>query len=79
MMTIYIYLSRIFSLATLITLLGGLLVPSVSISEISDVPILQPGAPGKATREIDAIDALTHHRLEKLYDNLKEIAASLRD
>ncbi len=57
-MTIYIYLSRIFSLATLITLLGGLLMPSVSISNISDVPILQPGAPGNATREIDAETAV---------------------
>mgnify|MGYP002525122251 FL=1 len=57
-MTIYIYLSRIFSVATLITLLGGLLMPSVSISDISDVPILQPGAPGNATREIDAETAV---------------------
>jgi len=57
-MTIYIYLSRTFSVATLITLLGGLLMPSVSISDISDVPILQPGAPGNATREIDAETAV---------------------
>jgi len=57
-MTIYIYLSRIFSVATLITLLGGLLMPSVSLSDISDVPILQPGAPGNATREIDAETAV---------------------
>ena len=32
--------------------------PSVSISNISDVPILQPGAPGKATRKIDAETAV---------------------
>ena len=57
-MTIYIYLSRIFSLVTLIILLGGLLIPSVSISNISDVPILQPGAPGNETREIDAETAV---------------------
>ncbi len=57
-MTIYIYLSRIFSVATLITLLGGLLMPSVSLSDISDVPILQPGAPGNATRVIDAETAV---------------------
>ena len=57
-MTIYIYLSRTFSVATLITLLGGLLMPSVSLSDISDVPILQPGAPGNATREIDAETAV---------------------
>jgi len=57
-MTIYIYLSRIFSLVTLIILLGGLLMPSVSISDISDVPILQPGAPGNATRQIDAETAV---------------------
>ena len=57
-MTIYIYPSKIFSLATLITLFGGLLMPSVSISDISDVPILQPGAPGNATREIDAETAV---------------------
>ena len=57
-MTIYIYLSRTFSVVALITLLGGLLMPSVSISDISDVPILQPGAPGNATREIDAETAV---------------------
>ena len=57
-MTIYIYLSRIFSLVILIILLGGLLMPSVSISNISDVPILQPGAPGNATQEIDAETAV---------------------
>ena len=57
-MTIYIYPSKIFSLATLITVFGGLLMPSVSISGISDVPILQPGAPGNATREIDAETAV---------------------
>ena len=57
-MTIYIYPSKIFSLATLITVFGGLLMPSVSISDISDVPILQPGAPGNATREIDAETAV---------------------
>ena len=57
-MTIYIYFSRIFSLITLIILLGGLLMPSVSISDISDVPILQPGAPGNATRQIDAETAV---------------------
>ena len=57
-MPIYIYLSRTFSIVTLITLLGGLLVPSVSMSDISDVPILQPGAPGNATREIDAETAV---------------------
>ena len=57
-MKIYIYLSRTFSIVTLITLLGGLLMPSVSMSDISDVPILQPGAPGNATREIDAETAV---------------------
>ena len=57
-MTIYIYPSKIFSLATLITVFGGLLIPSVSIADISDVPILQPGAPGNATREIDAETAV---------------------
>ena len=57
-MTILIYLSRNFSLVTLFILLGGLFMPSVSISNISDVPILQPGAPGKATREIDAETAV---------------------
>ena len=57
-MTIYIYLSRTFSIVTLITLLGGLLMPSVSMSDISDVPILQPGAPGNATREIAADTAV---------------------
>ncbi|SVB78440.1 uncharacterized protein METZ01_LOCUS231294, partial [marine metagenome] len=58
MMIIYIYLSRIFSLATLITLLASLLMPSASISDTSDVPILQPGAPGNATRQIDAETAV---------------------
>ena len=57
-MTIYIYLFRILSLVTLIIILSGLLMPSISISNISDVPILQPGAPGKATREIDAETAV---------------------
>ena len=57
-MAIYIYLSRIFPLVTLIILLGSLLMPSVSISNTSDVPILQPGAPGSATREIDAETAV---------------------
>jgi len=32
--------------------------PSISISNISDVPILQPGAPGNATQEIDAETAV---------------------
>ncbi|SVC27188.1 uncharacterized protein METZ01_LOCUS280042, partial [marine metagenome] len=54
-MTIYIFLSRAFSVVTLITLLGSLLMPSVSMST---VPILQPGAPGNATREIDAETAV---------------------
>ncbi len=54
-MTIYIFLSRAFSIVTLITLLGGLLMPSVSMST---VPIVQPGAPGNATREIDAETAV---------------------
>jgi|TARA_B100000959_G_scaffold171074_1_gene179130 uncharacterized protein (DUF305 family) len=54
-MTIYIFLSRAFSVVTLITLLGGLLMPSVSMST---VPIVQPGAPGNATREIDAETAV---------------------
>ena len=57
-MTIYIYLSRTFSIVTLITLLGGLLMPSVSMSDMSTVPIVQPGAPGEATRELDAETAV---------------------
>ena len=57
-MTIYIYLSRIFPLVPPIILLSALLMPSVSISNISDVPILQPGAPGNATQEIDAETAV---------------------
>ena len=59
-MTIYIYLSRAFSVITLITLLGSLLMPSVSMST---VPILQPGAPGNATREIDAETAVGNRKL----------------
>jgi len=39
-------------------MLSGLLMPSVSISNTSDVPILQPGAPGSVTREIDAETAV---------------------
>ena len=54
-MTIYIYLSRTFSVVTLITLLGGLLMASDSMSA---VPIVQPGAPGNATRELDAETAV---------------------
>ena len=52
---IYIYLSKIFSLLTFISLLGCLLIPSLNASE---VPILQPGAPGEATRELDAETAV---------------------
>ena len=54
-MTIYFYLSRTFSVVTLITLLGGLLMPSDSMSA---VPIVQPGAPGNASRELDAETAV---------------------
>ena len=51
----YIYLFRTFSKITIIILLSGLLIPSVSVSE---VPILQPGAPGNPTRELDAETAV---------------------
>lgn len=54
-MTIYIYLSRTFSVVTLIALLGGLLMSSYSMSA---VPIVQPGAPGNASRELDAETAV---------------------
>ena len=53
--TIFFYFSRIFSILTFLSLLGCLLIPSVSVSE---VPILQPGAPGEATRQIDAETAV---------------------
>ena len=51
----YIYLFRIFSKITIIIVLSGLLIPSVSMS---GVPILQPGAPGNPTRELDAETAV---------------------
>ena len=54
-MTICIYLSRTFSIVTLITLLGGLFMSSDSMSA---VPIVQPGAPGNASRELDAETAV---------------------
>ena len=51
----YIFLSKTFSVVTLITLLSGLLISSDSMSA---VPIVQPGAPGEATRELDAETAV---------------------
>ena len=54
-MTIFTYLSRAFSILTFISLIGCLFISSVSLSE---VPILQPGAPGEATRELDAETAV---------------------
>ena len=51
----YIYLFRLFSTSTLIIFLSGLFIPSVSISQ---VPILQPGAPGNPTRELVAETAI---------------------
>ena len=54
-MTIYIYLFRSFSLVALIVTLSGLLIPSTSISA---VPIIQPGLPGNASRELDADTAI---------------------
>ena len=54
-MTIYTYLSKTFSAVTLITLLSGLL---ISTDIMSTVPIVQPGAPGEATRELDAETAV---------------------
>ena len=54
-MTIYPYLSKGFSAVTLISLLSGLL---ISTDSMSAVPILQPGAPGEATRELDAETAV---------------------
>ena len=54
-MTIYTYLSKTFSAVTLITLLSGLL---ISTDSMSTVPIVQPGAPGEATRELDAETAV---------------------
>ena len=51
----YIYLFRLFSTTALIIYLSGLFIPSVSMSE---VPILQPGAPGEPTRELDAETAI---------------------
>ena len=50
--TIYIHLFRALSILTFISFLA---IPSVSLSE---VPILQPGAPGEATRELDAETAV---------------------
>ena len=50
--TIYIHLSRALSILTFISFLA---MPSVTLSE---VPILQPGAPGEATRELDAETAV---------------------
>lgn len=54
-MTIYTYLSRTFSAVTLVTLLSGLL---ISTDSLSAVPIVQPGAPGNASRELDAETAV---------------------
>lgn len=54
-MTIYNYLSRTLSVVTLITLLSCLLMAKDAISA---VPIVQPGAPGNATRELDAETAV---------------------
>ena len=51
----YIYLFKLFSTIIISILLSGLLMPSVSVSE---VPILQPGAPGNPTRELDAETAV---------------------
>ena len=50
--TIYIHFTRTLSIFTFISFL---VIPSVSVSE---VPILQPGAPGEATRELDAETAV---------------------
>ena len=51
----YIYLFKLFSTIIISIFLSGLLMPSVSVSE---VPILQPGAPGNPTRELDAETAV---------------------
>jgi len=53
--TIYNYLSRTLSVFALITLLSCLLMAK---DAISTVPIVQPGAPGNATRELDAETAV---------------------
>jgi uncharacterized protein (DUF305 family) len=53
--TIYNYLSRTFSIVALIILLGCLLIAKDTISA---VPIVQPGAPGNATRDLDAETAV---------------------
>ena len=50
--TIYIHLFRTLYILTFISFL---VIPSVSVSE---VPILQPGAPGEATQELDAETAV---------------------
>ena len=50
--TIHILLFRTLSVLTFISFL---VIPSVSLS---DVPILQPGAPGEATQELDAETAV---------------------
>lgn len=54
-MTIYPNLSKGFLVVTLISLFSGLL---ISTDNMSAVPILQPGAPGEATRELDAETAV---------------------
>ena len=54
-MTIYTYLSKTFSVATLIMLFSGLL---ISTDNMSAVPIVQPGSPGEASRELDAETAV---------------------
>ncbi|SVE61386.1 uncharacterized protein METZ01_LOCUS514240, partial [marine metagenome] len=54
-MKIYTYLSKTFSAVTLITVLSGLL---ISTDTMSAVPIVQPGAPGNPTRELDAETAV---------------------
>ena len=55
LMTIYINLSKTFSVVTLITLLSGMVISTYSMSA---VPILQPGAPGEVTRDLDAETAV---------------------
>ena len=54
-MAIYKYLCKTFSAVTLITVLSGLLISNDSMAA---VPIVQPGAPGEATRELDAETAV---------------------
>ena len=45
----------LFRALSVLTFVSFLVMPSISVS---DVPILQPGAPGEATRELDAETAV---------------------